>query len=81
MENKNNTKLDDNQLKQAAGGYYGGFPYIDQWKCARCGYCTTICPAGAITYDGSDYHINQDECFLCGKCVNDCVFDAISSEG
>ena len=37
MENKNNTKLDDNHLKQAAGGYYGGFPYIDQWKCARCG--------------------------------------------
>ena len=78
MENKkNNIKLDDNQLKQAAGGRYAGIPWIDQNLCARCGYCKDICPIEAITYDGNDFHINQEECFLCGTCVNGCVFNAI----
>jgi phosphoadenosine phosphosulfate reductase len=40
-------------------------------KCARCGVCLKVCPAGAITIEPR-LKI-QENCIRCGKCTESCV--------
>jgi len=42
-------------------------------KCAGCGICTTMCPAGVNVYD--------KKCVRCGKCVDSCPSGALKLAG
>ncbi|NLL91522.1 MAG: NADH-quinone oxidoreductase subunit NuoF [Ruminococcaceae bacterium] len=48
-------------------------------KCKKCGLCTKVCPADAITgvLGKEPFVINKDACIKCGACVEACKFGAI----
>ena len=64
----------------------GGFNYIDENLCVKCGLCKDICPEEAIyTIDIPDDEVNlgtknknlkfavdDDKCIYCGACMNVC---------
>lgn len=53
-------------------------PSIIAKKCASCGCCIAVCPAGAITYDKDNKAlINQELCVGCAECICACNFDAV----
>lgn len=50
--------------------------YIDKNKCLNCKKCTSLCPQGAINFDGVAAIIEKD-CIGCKKCFNVCKNSAI----
>lgn len=50
-------------------------------RCARCGKCAQICPAGAITVSQESRIINRVKCNLCLECARVCPHGAISAVG
>lgn len=46
-------------------------PEVDTRLCTHCGYCSTICPAGAID-KGNECHTNSRKCIKCCACVKQC---------
>jgi len=53
-------------------------PSIIEKKCASCGCCIEICPAGAISRDNANkVTIDSASCIGCGECICACRFDAI----
>lgn len=54
-------------------------PSIIEKKCATCGCCIAVCPAGAIAYNKNEKAlINQELCVGCAECICACNFDAVS---
>lgn len=51
----------------------------NEQKCVQCGYCTGICPAGALYLEppGMDTHFDIEKCVVCGSCVQYCPFKAM----
>jgi len=52
---------------------------IKQESCDGCASCVDVCPAGAITIEGTA-KVNLDECVDCGACVDACPNNAITLE-
>lgn len=54
---------------------------IDAKKCADCGYCSFVCPFGAIIHhvDEKYYEIDQEKCKQCGICYKNCITSAIDA--
>ena len=50
---------------------------VDMEKCAGCGLCARICPAGAIKIIKGKAAVNPDLCLTCGMCAEKCVKSAI----
>jgi coenzyme F420 hydrogenase subunit beta len=45
---------------------------ISNGLCARCGLCSGVCPAGAISLDADAFPQLTGKCEKCGFCVNSC---------
>ncbi len=46
-------------------------------RCRVCGFCATLCPAGAIVLGKRHYEIDQAKCKGCGMCAARCPRSAI----
>lgn len=46
-------------------------------RCRACGFCATLCPAGAIGLGRRHYEIDPDKCRACGVCQSRCPRNAI----
>jgi formate hydrogenlyase subunit 6/NADH:ubiquinone oxidoreductase subunit I len=49
---------------------------VDKEKCAGCGACVNVCPAGAISMK-DDKAVISNKCVDCGRCAQVCPADAI----
>jgi len=49
---------------------------VDSGKCAGCGICADVCPAGAIEVNEQAV-VNDEACTGCGVCVSECPNEAI----
>ncbi len=49
---------------------------VDPERCTSCGYCTQVCPAGNLVFDG-DSLTTRGSCVLCLRCYNFCPKSAI----
>jgi predicted Fe-Mo cluster-binding NifX family protein/ferredoxin len=49
---------------------------VDSEKCAGCGICVDVCPAGAIEVNQSAV-VNEENCSGCAACVRECPNEAI----
>jgi len=49
---------------------------VDSGKCAGCGTCADVCPAGAIEVNGQAV-VNDEACTGCAVCVMECPNEAI----
>ncbi len=47
-----------------------------QNQCTGCGYCTGVCPAGALTLSGNKVNYNQEVCCGCDRCIGMCPHSA-----
>ncbi len=56
-------------------------PWIDKEKCAGCGICLDICPAGAIQMHEQVAAIDDNMCVRCGKCHDVCPVEAVRHDG
>ncbi len=52
---------------------------VKEEVCTGCGSCADVCPANAITVEGTA-KVNADECLECGACVDACPVNAITLE-
>lgn len=51
---------------------------IDKTLCIGCGACASICPVGAISFDGDGKAvIDEETCIKCGACESVCPTSAI----
>ncbi len=50
-------------------------------RCAACGACVAVCPAGAHTVDASGHHFDRARCTACGACVEACLHGALERTG
>ena len=46
-------------------------------NCVKCGTCTKVCPANAITIEDNTFSINMNKCIFCGNCAYYCPTKAI----
>lgn len=54
---------------------------INQNKCIGCGFCTSICPNGAISMNSEGKaEIDESKCTYCGTCSRNCPMEAITEE-
>ena len=49
---------------------------VDSEKCAGCGICVDVCPAGAIEVNQQAV-VNDEACTGCAACVSECPNEAI----
>ena len=54
---------------------------INQEKCVSCLACARVCPAEAVSVDGTSVKIVEESCIKCGICVPACPHDAIDAAG
>jgi ferredoxin len=52
---------------------------ITKHKCAKCGFCTKICPVKNISYESGYPAFNGKKCQLCMRCISYCPSYAIKS--
>ncbi|MHB8993644.1 MAG: glycyl-radical enzyme activating protein [Armatimonadota bacterium] len=50
-------------------------------KCAGCGKCAEICPAGAHRFHAGEHLLDHERCRACGKCVEACLRGALEYYG
>lgn len=52
-------------------------------KCVSCGYCASVCPSGAIAWDGQadGIVIDRTKCKTCFRCVGACPTGALLRKG
>jgi len=51
-------------------------------SCKKCGDCTQVCKANAITFDPEKGPLfDRDKCTVCGKCARECIYEAIKITG
>lgn len=57
--------------------------YIDPELCSGCRTCNSLCPYGAISYDGEKgvSEVNEGTCKGCGTCVATCPSSAATARG
>lgn len=56
---------------------------FSQTICTSCGRCTTVCPEGLHTMDGTPpvHHFAPEGCTLCAACVRACLSQALTISG
>lgn len=58
-------------------GIMGGvLPQWDRDACISCRLCVSICPAGAVREEGSEFLLNEEQCIHCGLCISNCPASA-----
>jgi predicted Fe-Mo cluster-binding NifX family protein/ferredoxin len=65
----------DNRIAQLESGRKA-VAVVDSEKCAGCGICVDVCPAGAIEVNQQAI-INDEACTGCAACVSECPNEAI----
>lgn len=51
--------------------------WVEKDKCAHCGFCEKLCPAGAIRMNGGYPVWEKANCYACMACLNRCPKEAI----
>jgi ferredoxin len=53
---------------------------IDPLRCVDCGICASVCPSGALRFDGVSRSLvfEAPRCLVCEQCIPSCPLDAIS---
>ena len=54
---------------------------IDLEKCTGCGFCTKVCPAGALVLEDKKpkmVPLGINECMSCGDCMPICPVEAVT---
>jgi ferredoxin len=46
--------------------------------CTKCGACSSVCPAEAISEGADQFTIDAEKCLDCGVCSDECPVEAIS---
>lgn len=71
--------LEKERLKYISlGEDFGKSSVINQSKCNKCGFCSQVCPYGAVKYEDDCYQINAKACRICGTCAASCKAGAIT---
>ena len=49
-------------------------------RCVQCGYCTSVCPSGAVYLEtpSMETRFDVEKCVVCGSCVRYCPFKAMA---
>jgi pyruvate formate lyase activating enzyme len=55
--------------------------FVRDERCNVCGDCLDVCPAAAISEDGTAVRVDRFRCDLCGACVNACLRGALELAG
>ena len=53
---------------------------IDPGLCVDCGICASVCPSGALRFDGPSQRLqfSAQRCLVCEQCIPSCPLEAIS---
>ncbi|MCT4552587.1 MAG: 4Fe-4S binding protein [Alphaproteobacteria bacterium] len=51
---------------------------INQDICIKCGTCESVCPVGAVAFNGDDYIIDEAKCEDCAVCAENCPVQCIA---
>jgi len=65
----------DQRINQLESGHRA-VAVVDSEKCAGCGICVDVCPAGAIEVNHQAV-VNEEACTGCAACVSECPNEAI----
>ena len=53
---------------------------IDPDRCVDCGICSSVCPSGALRFDGASQRLefSAQRCLVCEQCIPSCPLEAIA---
>ncbi|MEB3265322.1 MAG: NIL domain-containing protein [Cyanobacteriota bacterium] len=53
---------------------------VDPDRCVDCGICSSVCPSGALRFDGPSQRLQfaAQRCLVCEQCIPSCPLEAIS---
>ena len=63
------------------GQHPGADLFMRDERCNACGDCLDVCPAAAISEDGTAVRVDRFRCDLCGACVDACLRGALELAG
>ncbi len=84
MGEKENIKAGIHYLKEQGVKVLGVAQkvYRNEELCIHCGFCTALCPVGALAVDVDTRQVlfSQKDCINCGLCTKTCPLHAMSSD-